>query len=209
MNCLMTREALDDLRSDRLPPDAAGAVQAHLGACPACRAFDVDRAHLRSLLVSERLPPVPASLWHAVRAPAPATAFLPRWAWQVAAILLVAVGLGWLAAAPLRSRLPEAQPATPSLQTVVLAVESATELSEVTLRLMLPPGVHVEGYPGQSELAWQEQLAAGVNRLQIPLRMEPGVPGTLVARVEHEGRHREFHIPLGVGAGGIVNPNRG
>ena len=67
MSCQETKKSLSDFLDDRLSPEAAEKVSAHLADCPACRAELADLRRIDELLVGFAEPPVDdkelAGLW--------------------------------------------------------------------------------------------------------------------------------------------------
>ncbi|RFA27264.1 hypothetical protein CAI21_14565 [Alkalilimnicola ehrlichii] len=190
-DCHTVQQSFDDLRAGTIRPGQAAHVRRHLQRCAACRAFYQDVSHLRSAL-AEPVPPLPRRLSERVKR----RYRLPQRV-AVAAMLLLLVG-GFV----LRTDLVGVAQ-SPSFvedwtrKTIDLALDSEKALPGVHIRLELPLGVEVEGRPGERVLAWQDDLDAGANRLSIPLMLEQGAKGELVASVEHDGRRREFRIGLG------------
>ncbi len=210
MDCLAVQKDLDDLDAGRLNAARADSVRAHLAACPACRAFVADTACLRMRLASEPLPPVPESLRRRLHEPAviePAPLLRPL---LIAAGLIAVLGVSLMLGPWRKQSAPLADGvAARTEQTVTLALDAVGDMPGVTLRLVLPPGAEVAGHPGLTELEWQEDLIAGVNRLRIPLLLNAGTEGVLVARIESQGRSRELRVPLVFRQGAFVKPNRG
>ena len=114
----------------------------------------------------------------------------------VAACFAVAIGL-WSARQSISSRtdsLPVAhvQPASMGgVQTVRLVFRSASALDDVTIELVLPEGVELDGYPGQRRLVWQSDLRAGSNLLELPMLVH-GNGGVLTATLNHGAERRQF-----------------
>ncbi len=219
MNCLTAQHDLDDLRAGRLDTDRAEETRAHLETCPHCRAYAEDIASLKSRMEAAPMPPAPSDLLLGVReasrlplrlALAAAVAFLvlggslvllPRFHWEETVTAPV----------PAPTPLAPMAPAHPVqiARTVVLAVVATQDLAGVKLRLVLPPGAEVEGRPGETRFEWDDDLLVGTNRLRLPLLLAPDVEGSLEARVEHQGRSREFRVSLAEPDEGELEPNRG
>jgi hypothetical protein len=83
------------------------------------------------------------------------------------------------------------------VKNISLAIDSDRAVSQVTFTIELPAGVELDGYPGQTQLSWQGQLQAGLNRLTLPLLTQPEArDGVLKARIEYAGGGRELLLPL-------------
>jgi anti-sigma factor RsiW len=102
MDCTKAREMIQDHIDGRLPPDEAGVVRGHLGACRACGAEEEELRRVGDMLrlwsavrVEEREPQLSA-MWTRVNAEiggrrkAPVV-LLRRWFWVPAAAILAVV----------------------------------------------------------------------------------------------------------------------
>jgi len=104
-------EPLSALVDGELPSgERRAAVEAHLGACPACRALKEDIELLRQAVAAEAPPPMPGDLAARIRGRIKESAPAPRAGWwrmpwgvpmpAVAAAAVVVVALAWLAWPP-------------------------------------------------------------------------------------------------------------
>ncbi len=77
-----------------------------------------------------------------------------------------------------------------------IAIESGHALPGARLSIILPDGVQLAGYGNRRELSWTDDLAAGVNKLTLPLIAlgEPG--GYVVVKLDHEQSHQVFYIEV-------------
>jgi hypothetical protein len=84
-------------------------------------------------------------------------------------------------------------------ETVRLVFAADDPLEEATMTVRLPPGVELEGFPGEREIRWATSLAEGRNLL--PLTLIVTAPGTreIEARLEHESRDRTFRLRIDAG----------
>ncbi len=72
---------------------------------------------------------------------------------------------------------------------------SAKPLINATLTILLPEGVELKGFPGQSEVSWETSLDAGKNHLPLTLIATRAVDdAVVVARLEHENRSKTFRL---------------
>ena len=200
MNCRDVRLGIDDIEAGAPSDVMKRAQQEHLDDCPACRAYYRDVRRLQVVLRSEELPPLPELVWGRDQSPVEEPVYWGRWV-AAAALLCLAFGVGFFVASERRPALQDQVAILRVPQTIALAIEASADQHDVTLRLILPAGTEVEGYPGITELAWQTDLVAGVNRLRIPLVLSQRVEGALVARVEYQGKVQELKIGLGQVAG--------
>lgn len=193
MDCHSVQDALDDLRDGRLNARSAAQARGHLRECPACAAQAADAERLRAVLGGPVVPLRPAVLEGLRRRAGDGRRRLTAAASLVLAVAAGALWWGQQAAAP-----------TPTdwladgweSRTVHLALDSERALEGVQFSLELPTGVEVQGHPGRSSLHWQDDLTVGANRLSVPLVLQAGAGGEVVARVEHEGRSRELRVSL-------------
>ena len=83
-------------------------------------------------------------------------------------------------------------------RTVNLVFASKSNLDGATLRVSLPDGVELAGFPGQREVAWQTSLAEGKNYLPLELIALTPAGGEVLAQLEHENRRRTFRLRIEV-----------
>ena len=196
MNCKEIQQNIDDLEAEQPEPGYAEALQKHLDGCQACQAFYNDTRRIKKTLRNAELPPLPQSIRQMRYVQNNQPAHTLRWL-AAAALLLITFSLGFFVALNTQQDTP-APPATSRItQTVVMAVESVNDRQGVTLRLLLPPGVEVDGHPGAATLEWRDDLSAGINRLRIPLILSGDEDGMLIAQVEYQGKIQEIRVRLG------------
>ncbi|MGD8784222.1 MAG: zf-HC2 domain-containing protein [Thioalkalispiraceae bacterium] len=94
--------------------------------------------------------------------------------------------------APMPVMTVELQP----LQTrnVDLVFSSPREIHNASLRIELPEGTEIAGYPNQQSLEWKTNLKSGTNRLSLPLIIKHKSGGKLFARISHGGQTRTFEL---------------
>lgn len=83
---------------------------------------------------------------------------------------------------------------------VDLAITAAEALSAANLRVSLPAGLELAGFPGQREIRWQTDLEAGINRLRLPIAALAAGAGQLLVEVEHGRKHQSFVVEIAVEA---------
>lgn len=83
---------------------------------------------------------------------------------------------------------------------VNLVFTSAVPLDDVTLLVILPAGIELSGYPGQSQMEWRTELAEGKNVLPLELVAHTAGGGQLAARLAHGEQAKLFRVHLEVGA---------
>jgi hypothetical protein len=77
-------------------------------------------------------------------------------------------------------------------KTFKLTFESIRDLEATTLFLKLPAGVEVPGFEGLNTVAWTTAIEKGSNILKLPIIVRYGDGGTILARLEHEGKQKTF-----------------
>ncbi|MDH3546908.1 MAG: hypothetical protein OEN22_07395 [Gammaproteobacteria bacterium] len=120
----------------------------------------------------------------------------------------VAAGLAiWMVSAMLLSdpEMPGADAVIPGVtialaepRTVNLVFSSATALESASLTVLLPEGIELAGFPGQSEITWETSLNAGKNLLPLKLVALTPAGGEVLARLEHNDRNRTFRLRVDV-----------
>lgn len=83
-------------------------------------------------------------------------------------------------------------------QTINLVFSSAEALNDATLTVLLPDGIELAGFPGQREISWETNLAAGKNLLPLKLVALTPHGGELLARLQHDDRDRTFRLRVKV-----------
>lgn len=196
MNCTEFRRNWSEWHAGADGCDAA-AMAAHCRECAACARYD---RQMRRLVTELGQLPLPGEERSATPAP-------DRLRWMaLAATLVVGVALGVMLSSHFGgeagfSAEPVAVEGT-GVQRVAVAFESPKRLDDVEFVVELPRGVELVGFPGQREVRWDGQLAAGRSRLQLPLRITNAKElGTLVTRVVHKTGERRLEVPLRFRAG--------
>ena len=81
-------------------------------------------------------------------------------------------------------------------RTVNLVFSAAAALDGAMLTVSLPPGIELQGFPGQREVTWETSLSEGKNVLPLTLVALSPAGGELLARLEHDSRDRVFRLRL-------------
>jgi len=209
MNCYLLVTLLDEHFDRALDAGTDAELLAHVATCADCAAVYGREQWLRRSLQALPVPaPAPgfaervfarAKATRSERRPRRRLLSIPRPGLAVgAAIASIAVAVGlWFASQP-GSRTSESMPVAhvqpasiAGAQPVRLVFRSASALNDVTIELVLPEGVELEGYPGQRRLVWQSDLRAGSNLLELPVLVR-GPGGVLTATLNHGAERRQF-----------------
>jgi hypothetical protein len=114
-----------------------------------------------------------------------------------ASIFAVAVTLGWFGG-------PSASdPGAAQFQVVLneprqmdIAIETDQALTGATIRILMAGSIEIEGFSGQREISWVEDLDAGVNRLSLPIVATGDEGGQVVVRLTHPNSEQLFVVNL-------------
>ncbi len=77
-----------------------------------------------------------------------------------------------------------------------IAIETDRDLQGATITIVLTGSVDLDGYRGQRELSWTEDLEAGINRLSLPLIATGTTGGQVLVRLAHPHSEQVFIINL-------------
>lgn len=202
MDCSKTQELLDEYLDGELDAARRQAFETHLGSCADCSASVAEARHLNGLLRRLPAPAVRPEFTRAAFARARREHRQSRWLPRMAAGALAAGFAVWMVTVSLLGtqdtapEMPVQFVSVDEVKTISVAMNSQRALSNVTLTLVLPEGLEIEGYQGQRELSWKTNLVAGVNLLPLPIRALNAGSGTLIARITHEGQSRELLVPI-------------
>ncbi len=79
---------------------------------------------------------------------------------------------------------------------VDLVFNSPSQLQDAQIRIELPEGTEIAGYPNRGSLEWKTSFKQGSNKLSLPLIVKEKNGGTLYATITHEGQTRVFQLNL-------------
>jgi hypothetical protein len=89
------------------------------------------------------------------------------------------------------------------LEPVQLVLNSGRALENVTVTVDLPAHLALKGYADSRHLEWTANLSAGGNKLVLPVQLRRdlyedlvGAEEEIVVMLEHDGRRKEFRIPV-------------
>lgn len=207
-NCHIFLDRLDEYLEGALADSAYDAAAAHLQHCAACQRRVARAQALRAALRSVPVPAPRSGFFDQAlaRAHGPNRARRTGWMYLTGAALAASLAL-WIGAGRLPLSLNTAGPkpigvtiALHETRTVQLAFNAERDLPQARLRIRLPEGVELKGFPGQREVSWQTNIARGANLLSLPLTALSASGGTLLARLEHGDRSTELTVPLHVTA---------
>ena len=77
-----------------------------------------------------------------------------------------------------------------------IAIETGQPLQGATITILLSGDVELDGFPGRRELTWTEDLAAGINRLRLPVIAMREGGGQMIVRLTHPLSEQVFIIRL-------------
>jgi hypothetical protein len=209
MPCQQLNDIFDDY-VDGLRADAAS-LDAHVAGCSDCRERVAHEHRLRAALADYRSASVPQpDPEFFARALAVAVQDRGRTqhirGWLKGFGSAVAAGLVlWLVAGDWmqpRDGQPDGQLqvriALENPRTINLVFSSATDLSEATLTVSLPPGIEIQGFRGQREISWMTSLREGRNVLPLKLIAISPQGGELLAKLQHGDDDKTFRLQVTV-----------
>ena len=83
-------------------------------------------------------------------------------------------------------------------KTIRFSIDSADELTDANLVVMLPAGIEVVGFDLQRKIEWTTTIKKGPNILELPIVVLSGTGGTIFARVEHQNKTKTFEFTISV-----------
>jgi hypothetical protein len=114
-----------------------------------------------------------------------------------ASIFALAATLGWFGD-PVAS-----DPETAQFQLVLneprqmdIAIETDQALTGATIRILIAGNIEIDGFSGQREISWVEDLDAGVNRLSLPIVATGNEGGQVIVRLNHPKSEQVFVVNL-------------
>ncbi|HKK05563.1 MAG TPA: zf-HC2 domain-containing protein [Gammaproteobacteria bacterium] len=212
MNCVHISALLDDYVDGLLGPAEYEAVTRHVQDCGECRKALEETQRLIGALRQMPVPAPSADLASRVlkraRDASQAQRQTPRrWGFAAGFTTAAAAGLTlWLVTAWWPG--PKAPAVAPDVGAVALtahevrpvslAFNAPSDIRAVTFSLELPPGVQLQGHPGERSIVWQGRLTKGRNVLHLRLIAQDSAGGELIARIRHRDKAKTFRIRLRV-----------
>ena len=207
MNCESVAERIPGLASRKLSPEDEALCLAHIASCPECSDALRGAEALAEMSSRETSEP-PAELFEQIVRTATqdsGATGMPQRFWlgagfgaaAAASFFAIALALGWFGAPVTNApEIAEFRVAMHESRNVDIAIESDRPLQGATISIMLAGDIALDGFGGQRELTWAEDLDAGVNRLRLPLVATGADGGQLVVRLSHPQSKRVFVINL-------------
>ncbi|MFV2060235.1 MAG: anti-sigma factor [Gammaproteobacteria bacterium] len=82
------------------------------------------------------------------------------------------------------------------IRVIRLAINTQDEFDKVTLSVILPKHVVLDGHKDKHKLIWDTRLAKGNNILRIPLKATGYGQGNFIAQITHNGKVKTFRVFL-------------
>lgn len=202
MNCEQLHKRLDTEPLDALAPE----VREHLSQCARCRrAWALER---ETLITLQALPEPPVPTGFADRVLASVRAATERrhrnvtrdWGLALAAAVLLGIGIGfalsWSTGTHGGYQLQNGTVMVPAgrMTVVRIALDAAQPVHNVAFVITVPSGMHLQGHPGEEQVAWNGELVQGRNVLNLQLIAQPGAAGTLETALHYAGRDNLFKV---------------
>lgn len=202
MHCDQFRQNLDPFLDGELDEALSREVESHHAECHACAAVRSRKEALRRTLKAIPMPPPEDGFLDAVVEETLINRHRNETRFRATAGIGAAFAAGivaWLVLV-LPAELPTPPEATLETVTVTMSVEktfrltfdSKREMQAAAISVELPDGVEIVGYEGRNSVRWRTTVKAGTNILELPIIVQSGNGGAILARLEHEGRQKTF-----------------
>ncbi len=208
MTCDAISEKIDAYIDGYLEPDESDRIRDHLDGCLSCRELvsreNKFRQAMRSAMEEYPSPTLTARWFENLTSHQDSknrglwVGFSAGGAFAVAVMLLIMLGLPFQTQNQ-GEQLPGVRVTLNVPETIQLVVSVPQDLQESTITIMLPDNIEFEGLPGQRDITWVADLQAGSNLLALPIVARGTGAGTLVARVTHKNKRKNFKVNLDVG----------
>lgn len=212
MTCEQLTENFDDYMDGELDAAVSSVLDEHVAACDACTNNVRRERRMRDVMGQYARVTVPQrdDAWFErvlSQAAVAGAKHEGRTTWfkgfASAAVIAVALwGVSSILAESPSETSPQPVPAVSMTldmpQTINLVFSSETEMKNATLRLQLPPGILLEGFEGQRQIAWTTALRAGKNVLPLRLIATSRQGGVVLATLRYESEDRAFRLVVDV-----------
>ena len=210
MTCENVQNQLDDLLDGSLSQNEASVLREHIDVCEQCQQAWHEAEHiskqLRELPMIEPRPGYEqrmlAFLDQKAESGKKPRHHMPIWFGAGFATAMAAIFSVWfLFSGPIlqnQDAMPIMTVELPQMQArkVDLVFNSPEYIKSASLRIELPEGTEIAGYPNRNSLEWNTSLKQGTNRLSLPLIIKAKNGGTLLAKITHQGQTRSFKVNL-------------
>lgn len=206
MNCDTVAENMPGIISGELTSTLLADCEQHIRQCPECR--DALRgAESLALLRGREIGTAPAGLLSRIASELGQAQATPRnrgfWlgagvgAAVAASLLALALTVGWIG--PTVEETGDETEFFVTLgapRSMDIAIETDRALAGADISIMLSGGVVLDGYGDRREFRWTTDLAAGVNRLSLPVLAIDPAGGQMVVRLDHPDSEQLFVVRL-------------
>ena len=205
MKCESIRDILLDYVDGALTGESRQAVAEHVAHCQSCQRRIAQEQKIKHALRELPVRDPPSTEFYErvlnASANAPKRGFNTFWAGFGSA---VAAGLaGWLVFAPAQlpqatddSLLPNVQAMVNEVKLVRVAFEAPADFRNVTLSVVLPENVELDGFPLEHEIAWQTTLHEGQNVLTLPVIVKRAGSAVVEAHISSANKSKIFRIQV-------------
>lgn len=208
MRCDLYRKNLDPFLDGEVDGAMGREMDSHEAECNACTEFRHRRESLRRTLRSLPITPPEDGFLDAIVEDTVISQHKAESRFKLTAALggtIAAAVVAWLVLVLPTNPLAEHED---SLDTVMITMnesktfrltfESESELQAAAISVELPIGVEIVGYDGQDSVRWTTDITPGTNILELPIIVRHGNGGAILARLEHEGKHKSFEFAVEV-----------
>jgi len=204
MNCQELRAQLDDYLAGELSPTITDEAGRHLSGCADCQRRLAGLQALRAALRSQEVPAARSGFFEMAMQNARHSHGAATRVWARVAGVAIAAGLAvWIAFGGMFLPFKGADRSIPGItlalhqtHTIKLSFNAERELTGASLRIHLPDGVEIRGFPGKRDIEWRTDLARGVNMLSLPVKAVAMADGSLTAQLRHGDRTTELSLRI-------------
>ena len=209
MNCNDVANLLDEHRTLNLSPFQQDEIEGHVARCEDCR----NAARAARVLHRYGEAPTPAprpgfmeAAMRQAKIQSRAGAGRRSFWWgaafggALAASLAVAAVLLLPADSPNpRGDSPAVRMALNEVRNLHVAIESAQALRDIEIRVELSGGIRLDRADGRRTVIWRTDLAAGINRLTVPVAAVDRMGGDIQVDLIHEAKRKRLSVHVDVG----------
>jgi hypothetical protein len=209
MNCNDIANLLDEHRTLNLSPFQQDEIERHVAVCEDCR----NAARAARVLHSYGEAPTPAPRQGFMEAAMrqariqSRTGVSRRSFWRGAAFggaLAASLAIAAVLLLPADSpnpgdERPAVRMALNEMRNVSVAIASAQALRDVDIRVELSGGIRLDRADGRRSVTWRTDLAAGMNRLTVPVAAVDRSGGDIQVELIHAAKRKRLSVHVDVG----------
>ncbi len=214
MNCTDTQNLLDDYLDNDLTANDHRLMDFHINNCSSCKQlFDeamAIREALKTLPVKDSTVDFEGRVFAEVRNQyahkSGGSRFISGFATAIAASVFFWVASTlFFAQEPLIGEQNIIIVSMNESRPVRLMFDAPSDIQQVTLSLVLPENIELDGYPGKPELSWNTSLKKGQNVLSLPINAIQAGKGELIAQLRYGGKTKIYRLIIKTTDNGVMS----